>query len=118
MAMLLGALIGLYDGLLGPGTGSFLVIALVSVLGYAFLPASALAKVVNFATNLGALVFFIPNGAVLWGIGLMLGLANMLGAYLGARTAVARGSRFIRVAFVVVVTVLIVRLTWDVLQGS
>ena len=118
MAMLLGALIGLYDGLLGPGTGSFLVIALVSVLGYAFLPASALAKVVNFATNLGALVFFIPNGAVLWGIGLMLGLANMLGAYLGARTAVARGSRFIRVAFVVVVTVLIVRLVWDVLHGG
>lgn len=118
MAVLLGAVIGLYDGLLGPGTGSFLVIALVSVLGYAFLPASALAKIVNFATNLGALVFFVPNGAVLWGIGLMLGLANMLGAYLGARTAVARGSRFIRVAFVVVVTVLIVRLVWDVLHGG
>lgn len=118
MAMGLGAVIGLYDGLLGPGTGSFLVIALVSVLGYAFLPASALAKIVNFATNLGALVFFIPNGAVLWGIGLVVGAANMLGAYLGARTAVARGSRFIRVAFVVVVTVLIVRLTWDLLHGG
>ncbi len=118
MAVLLGAVIGLYDGLLGPGTGSFLVIALVSVLGYAFLPASALAKIVNFATNLGALVFFVPNGAVLWGIGLMLGVANMVGAYLGARTAVARGSRFIRVAFVVVVTVLIVRLVWDVLHGG
>ena len=118
MAVLLGAVIGFYDGLLGPGTGSFLVIALVSVLGYAFLPASALAKIVNFATNVGALVFFVPNGAVLWGIGLMLGLANMLGAYLGARTAVARGSRFIRVAFVAVVTVLIVRLVWDVWHGG
>lgn len=118
MAMGLGAAIGLYDGLLGPGTGSFLVIALVSVLGYAFLPASALAKIVNFATNLGALAFFVPAGAVLWGIGLLVGVANIGGAYLGARTAVARGSRFIRMAFVGVVTVLIVRLSWDVLHGG
>lgn len=117
-ATALGAVIGLYDGLVGPGTGSFLVIALVSVLGYAFLPASALAKIVNFATNLGALVFFVPHGAVLWGIGVVLGLANIAGAYLGARTAVARGSRFVRVAFVVVVSVLIVRLVWDVLHGG
>src|SRR5690625_5580801 len=62
----LGLLIGGYDGLLGPGTGTFLVISLVSVLGYAFLPASALAKIVNFATNAGALIFFVPYGAVLW----------------------------------------------------
>ncbi|UFU03377.1 TSUP family transporter [Ruania suaedae] len=116
-AMLLGAGIGAYDGLLGPGTGSFLVIGLVSVLGYAFLPATALAKIVNFATNLGALIFFVPHGAVLWGIGLALGLANMLGAYVGARTAVARGSRFIRIAFVLVVSVLIVKLGWDVAHG-
>ncbi|WP_435531443.1 TSUP family transporter [Ruania halotolerans] len=117
MAMLVGAVIGAYDGLLGPGTGSFLVIGLVSVLGYAFLPATALAKIVNFATNLGALAFFVPHGAVLWGIGLVVGLANMFGAYLGARTAVARGSRFIRIAFVIVVAVLIVKLTWDVVHG-
>ncbi|QOR72557.1 TSUP family transporter [Ruania alkalisoli] len=117
MAMLVGAAIGAYDGLLGPGTGSFLVISLVSVLGYAFLPATALAKIVNFATNLGALAFFVPHGAVLWGIGLAIGSANMLGAYIGARTAVARGSRFIRIAFVVVVAVLIVKLGWDVAHG-
>lgn len=111
----LGLVIGAYDGLLGPGTGTFLVIALVSVLGYAFLPATALAKIVNFATNVGALAFFIPYGAVQWGLGLALGTANLLGGYLGARMAVSRGSAFVRVVFVVVVGALIVRLGWDML---
>lgn len=110
----LGFVIGAYDGLLGPGTGTFLVIGLVSVLGYAFLPASALAKIVNFATNAGALIFFVPYGAVLWGLGLTVGAANLVGGYVGARMAVARGSRFVRIVFVVVVCALIVRLGWQV----
>lgn len=115
-ALGLGVLIGAYDGLLGPGTGSFLVISLVGVLGYAFLPASAIAKIVNFATNLGALVFFVPHGAVLWSLGLMVGAANLVGAYLGARMAVAHGSGFVRVIFIVVVSVLVVRLGWQTVQ--
>lgn len=110
VALGLGAGIGFYDGLLGPGTGSFLVIALVGVLGYAFLEASAQAKIVNAATNLGALIVFTAQGAPLWRLGLMVGAANVLGSYLGARTAVARGSGFVRVVFLVVVSVLIVRL--------
>ncbi|WP_369138334.1 sulfite exporter TauE/SafE family protein [Modestobacter versicolor] len=110
----IGAVIGFYDGILGPGTGSFLVFAMVSLLGYDFLGASARAKVVNCATNLGALLFFVPHGSVFWGLGLLLGAANMVGGYLGARTATSRGSRFIRVAFLVVVTALIARLGWDV----
>lgn len=114
LAMLIGAVIGFYDGLIGPGTGSFLVIALVSLLGYAFLEASAKAKIVNLATNAGALLFFLPHGALLWGVGLVLGGANMAGGYLGARTAVSRGNRFIRVVFLVVVAVLIVKLGADV----
>jgi len=109
-----GLVVGFYDGILGPGTGSFLVFALVSLLGYDFLAASAKAKIVNCATNLGALLFFVPHGSVFWGLGLLLGVANMVGAYLGARTATTRGSRFIRIAFLVVVTVLIARLGWDV----
>ncbi|WP_416385108.1 sulfite exporter TauE/SafE family protein [Tersicoccus mangrovi] len=115
LAALIGAVIGFYDGLLGPGTGSFLVIALVTVLGYAFLQASAKAKIVNVATNIGALLFFVPHGSVLWGLGLILGAANMVGGYLGARTAVARGSRFIRVVFLVVVGLLVLKLGSDVL---
>ena len=114
LAVLLGVLIGTSDGVLGPGTGSFLVISLVGVLGYAFVPASAIAKIVNMATNAGALAFFIPAGHVVWGLGLAVGAANMLGGYIGARTAVARGSRFVRVVFLVVVSGLIARLVADI----
>lgn len=115
VALGLGLAIGFYDGLLGPGTGSFLVIALVGVLGYAFLEASAQSKIVNTATNLGALLVFAVQGAPLWRLGLLVGAANVLGAYLGARTAIARGSGFVRVVFLVVVAVLIVRLGADLL---
>jgi uncharacterized protein len=113
-AAAVGAVIGFYDGLIGPGTGSFLVIALVALLGYNFLAASAKAKIVNMATNLGALLFFLPHGSVLWGLGLVLGLANMAGGYLGARMAVKQGSGFIRIVFLVVVAALIVKLGYDV----
>ncbi len=113
----IGLVIGAYDGLLGPGTGTFLVISLVSVLGYAFLPASAIAKIANFATNAGALIFFVPHGAVLWGLGLAMGAANLVGGYIGARMAVAKGSGFVRGVFVVVVSALILRLGWQVFTG-
>jgi uncharacterized membrane protein YfcA len=98
----------------GPGTGSFLVFALVGVLGYAFLEASAQARVVNVATNLGAIVVFAPQGAPLWGPGLCMGAAAVVGGYAGARTAIARGSRFVRVVFLVVVGALALRLAYDV----
>lgn len=114
VAVCIGGAIGFYDGLIGPGTGSFLVIALVSLMGYAFLEASAKAKIVNLATNAGALMFFAPHGSVLWGVGLVLGGANMAGGYLGARTAVKQGNKFIRIVFLVVVTVLIIKLGADV----
>lgn len=118
LAALIGAAIGFYDGLIGPGTGSFLVIALVTLLGYAFLEASAKAKIVNLATNAGALLFFLPHGSLLWGVGLILGGANMAGGYLGARTAVSRGNSFIRVVFLLVVSVLVVKLGIDVWQEN
>ena len=112
----IGFVIGVYDGAVGPGTGSFLVFALVSMLGYAFVEASAKAKIANVATNLGALLIFVPQGVVLWRLGLLMGLANLIGGYVGARTAVARGASFVRVVFVAVSTVLLVRLGWDVLR--
>ena len=83
--------------------------------GYAFLDASAKAKIVNAATNLGALVVFALAGAPVWALGLLMGAANVAGAYLGARMAVARGSGFVRAVFLVVVAALVVRLGWDVL---
>ena len=105
-----GAAIGFYDGLAGPGTGSFLVFLLVGLVGFAFLQASATAKVVNTATNLGALVFFLPAGVVLLGLGAVLAVANLTGAVVGARMAVERGSAFVRRVFLVVVAVLVLTL--------
>jgi uncharacterized membrane protein YfcA len=114
-AMATGLAIGFYDGALGPGTGSFFVFTLVGLLGYNFLEASAKARMANWATNLGALVIFVPQGGVLWKVGLVMGAANLVGGYVGARTAVSRGSRFVRVFFVVVVSAFVVRIGGDVL---
>ncbi len=114
MAGAAGLGIGFYDGMIGPGTGTFLVIALVALMGYDFLQASAKAKIVNFATNAGALILFIPHGAVLWLLGLILGAANFAGSYLGSRMAIARGTGFIRVVFLIVVVALIGKLGVDV----
>ncbi len=111
-----GFVIGIYDGALGPGTGSFLVFALVGLLGYAFLQASAKAKIANVATNLAALVIFIPQGAVMWKVALLMGLGNLTGGYVGARTAVAKGSGFVRVVLVVVVGAFIVKIGLDVIK--
>ncbi|WP_122261538.1 TSUP family transporter [Ornithinimicrobium cerasi] len=111
--LLIGVLVGSYDGALGPGTGSFFVFALVSTLGYGFLEASAKAKIANFATNLAALVVFVPQGAVIWQVGLLMGACNVLGGYLGTRVAVARGSRFVRVFFVVVLAAFVLRIGVD-----
>ena len=110
LAMLTGFVIGVYDGALGPGTGSFLVFTLVGLLGYAFLEASAKAKITNFATNLGALTVFAPMGLVVLKVGVVIAGANLLGGYVGARTAVARGSGFVRAVFVVIVTAFIVKI--------
>lgn len=112
-AVLTGFVIGVYDGALGPGTGSFLVFALVGLLGYAFLEASAKAKITNLATNLGALTVFAPGGHVVWVVGGVMAVANLLGGWVGARTAVARGSRFVRTVFVVVVVAFVIRIGGD-----
>lgn len=114
MAGAAGLVIGFYDGLIGPGTGTFLVISLVALLGYDFLQASAKAKIVNLATNIGALLLFIPHGAVLWLLGGILAVANVAGSYLGSRMAVSRGTKFIRIVFLVVVVALIAKLGVDV----
>jgi uncharacterized protein len=114
-AMLTGFAVGFYDGALGPGTGSFFVFTLVGLLGYNFLDASAKARLANWATNLAALCVFVPQGVVIWQVGLVMGVCNVVGGYVGARTAVSRGVRFVRVFFIVVVSGFIVRIGGDVL---
>jgi uncharacterized membrane protein YfcA len=114
-AMLAGLVVGAYDGALGPGTGSFFVFALVGLLGYAFLEASAKARMANWATNLAALCVFVPQGVVVWHIGLVMGASNLVGGYIGARVAVSRGAKFVRVFFIVVVAAFVVRIGGSVL---
>ena len=109
IAAIAGVVIGFYDGIFGPGTGSFLMLILVASLGYAFITASAIAKVVNVATNVGAIMVFGVNGAVLWQIGIILGIANISGAVVGARLAIKGGSTLVRKVFLLVTMALIVK---------
>ena len=116
-ALAAAAGIGFYDGIFGPGTGSFLVFALVALMGYSFVQASAKARIVNVATNLGALAVFVPQGAPIYGLGLAMAACSVVGGRLGAITAISRGSEFVRAVFLVVVAVLVVRLAVDLLHG-
>ena len=110
---LIGLLIGFYDAILGPGTGTFLVFFLVSGIGYAFLKASATAKLVNIATNAGAILSFQLTGHIWWQLGLLLAFANVLGAVIGSRLAIKGGSPLVRKVFLAVIFLLIARVAWD-----
>ena len=116
-ASLLGAVIGFYDGFFGPGTGSFLIFLFVRFFGFDFLHASASAKVVNVATNLAALLYFVPNGHVLPLLAAAMALANVTGSLAGTWLALRHGSAFIRRVFLAVVSVLILKFAWDTLHG-
>jgi uncharacterized membrane protein YfcA len=109
----IGLGIGFYDGVFGPGTGSFFVFLLVRGLGYDFLHASASAKLLNTATNAAALALFAATGHIWWGLAAAMAVANMLGSVLGTHLALTRGAGFVRTAFLLVVAALIVRTGWD-----
>jgi len=105
--------IGFYDGLIGPGTGSFLILILVAVLGFAFLQASAMAKVINLCTNVGAILVFGLDGSILWKVGLLLAVANVAGGLIGATLAIRGGSTFVRKIFLFITTALIFKVGLD-----
>jgi len=109
----IGGALGFYDGFFGPGTGSFLIFLFVRVFGLDFLGASAAAKAVNWATNLGALLYFLPHGHALWSLGLAMAAFNIAGAWLGSHLALRHGSRFVRVVFLLVASVLIAKFAYD-----
>ena len=117
LAVAIGAGIGFYDGFFGPGTGSFLIFLFIRFFGLDFMRASASAKVVNIATNLAALSFFVPTGHVLWAFALPMAAANVGGAVVGTRLALRGGTAFIRRLFVLLVLVLIAKMTWDMFAG-
>lgn len=107
------AAIAFYDGVFGPGTGMFLIMAFTAIFSQNFLTSAAMAKVVNTCTNVGALVAFILGGHVVWGLALVLAAANILGAQLGARTVLGGGTKLIRYALLTLVVVMSVYLAWQ-----
>ncbi len=108
-----GAAIGFYDGLVGPGTGSFLTFLFVRIFHFDFLTATASAKVINLTTNLAALSFFIPSGHVLWLYAIPLAMANLLGNVTGVFLALRGGTQILRHLFLVLLVILIGKFAWD-----
>lgn len=118
MAIFFSLVIGFYDGFIGPGTGSFLILVFIALLGFDFLQASAHAKLVNMATNLGSITLFIIKGKIIWGLALPMALSNSAGGIIGARLAIAKGNQFIRLFFLVVVVGTLLRFMYDVFKNS
>jgi len=116
--MLYGALIafivGLYDGFIGPGTGSFLILGFIIFLGFDFLKASVHAKMVNLATNFGSICLFVLKGKIIWTIAIPMALSNALGGFLGAKLAIKKGNGFIRYFFLFVVCLTLLRFAYEV----
>lgn len=116
-AILIGGGIGFYDGFFGPGTGSFLVFLFVRFFGFDFLGASAVAKVVNVACNLSALMWFGYSGHLLWQLGAVMAVCNVLGSLIGIRLALKHGTGFVRKLFLLVVSGLILKTGYDAFIG-
>ena len=111
--LLAGCGLGFYDGIFGPGTGLFLIICFTIGLGTEFVRSSAMSKIVNTGTNLGALLVFAWQGHVMWALGLGMGLCNIVGATLGAHLALRKGSGFVRIVLVAVVVVMVTKMGFD-----
>ena len=107
-------IIGFYDGFIGPGTGSFLVLAFVAILGLDFLHASANAKMVNLATNFGSICLFVSKGKIIWAIAIPMAFCNALGGFIGSKLAIKKGNSFIRVFFLIVVIIALLRFGYDI----
>ena len=110
---LVGMVLGFYDGFFGPGTGSFLILIFVTLFGMEFLMASAHAKIINIATNVSALLFFVFSGNIIYKIAIPLAASNMLGAYLGAKIAFKKGNSFIRKFYLFIVLLSIFKFVYD-----
>jgi uncharacterized protein len=113
-AVLFALLIGFYDGFIGPGAGSFMVLFFISVLGFDFLKASAHSKLLNVSTNLGSILYFSGSGHILYQYAIPMAVCNFGGSLLGARLAILKGNKFIRIFFLIVVTGTIIRFGYDI----
>jgi len=116
--ILMSIVIGFYDGFIGPGTGSFLVLGFVAILGFDFLHASANAKMVNLATNFGSICLFVLKGKIIWAIAIPMAVCNALGGFIGAKLAIKKGNGFIRIFFLIVVIGTLIRFGYDVFVNN
>jgi len=112
--IIISIFLGFYDGFIGPGTGSLLIMAFIAFLGFDFLKASAMAKLVNLATNFGSITLFVLKGKIIWTIALPMAVCNATGSWLGARLAITKGNKFIRIFFLFVVTLALLRFGYDI----
>ena len=115
--LLLGTAIGFYEGFFGPGTGSFLIFLFVRIFHFDFLRATACAKVVNTATNLGALAYFIPAGMVTYALAIPMALAMVCGSLVGSHLALKGGNVWLRRLFLLLVITLLTKLVLDLLRS-
>ncbi len=113
-ALIISIGIGFYDGFIGPGAGSFLVLAFISLLGFDFLHASANAKIINLSTNFGSIILFLLKGIILWQIAIPMAICNGLGGILGAGLAIKKGNKFIRIFFLFIISATLLRFGYDV----
>ncbi|WP_066569314.1 sulfite exporter TauE/SafE family protein [Snodgrassella sp. CFCC 13594] len=113
LGLLFGALIGFYDGVFGPGTGSLLAFIYVRFYAFDFVTAIASSKIINLTTNLAALTFFIPHGYVVWQWAIPLAIANFSGGLIGARLAIKGGSSWLRYGFMLLLCIMIGRFIWE-----
>lgn len=111
---LFGFIIGFYDGLIGPGTGTFFILCFVALLGYDFLHASASAKLINIATNLAAICYFGSTGHIIYELAIPMAVCNVCGSFFGTKLALLKGNKFIRIFFLIVIFGTILRFAYDI----
>jgi uncharacterized membrane protein YfcA len=111
--VLLGLAIGAYDGFFGPGTGTLLIVGFLHFFADTPTRASGNAKIINFGSNLAALILFQMRGAVLWQLALPMGLCNVLGANLGARVALRHGDRVVRGVVLAALVAIALKVSFD-----
>lgn len=111
---LVGLALGLYNGAVGPGTGTLLVFSLVHFIRFDFLTASAYSKIINALADMASLITLVWQSALVWSLAVPMLLANMLGAYIGSKFAIRKGNQFIRIFFIIILSILIIRFGYDV----
>lgn len=117
-SLLMGSVLGFYEGFFGPGTGSFLVFALAGIFGFDYVSASANGRLINVAATFSAMLYFFASGLIHFEVAIPMAVSTILGGLVGSKLVLTHGAKFIRVAFLIVVAVVLAKLTWDTLRGA